>query len=539
MAGKGRWIYPGGEWIAMNQIIKNIVPAAGAWLSLWLLLAAQPSVASGQSLVRYKFKPEQAVSYDVKITAILGDVREVREGTLTLAATEATDQQMTLKATGSLNVRRQSRDGNPVIVMPNFRFGPPVGDFISIRQSPFSIDKTGRVTDIEVQTALPYMLGDFEQLVLDELPAKASEKSWKREREVVVSKQARTSPFPRTMRPRGFGPPGRFGPPGFNDEENENEKRSATEMVTWEVQGNEDGQLQIQKNYSLKTDDKVGGKPRRSMTGEGEQTFNPARGLWKSGLMQYTVEINDDNVALSIPVSVSFRLLSEAESKNREKLAIEARKKAEMAQAKAAEEARPKPLSVEERKQLLAELKSADDQALQKSGDRLARVPQPDKPDAELAAALADATARTTGFPRSSLAKALAVWATPAQEKELVRLVTTNDFLVRPAAISGLARMKSPKAAKILANLMNDLASRTEAAKGLKAMGADVAEPELIPLLKSPDLFTRGEVARILQEIGTPKSLPALKELLGSSQPFAEQAAKSAISAIELREAAK
>ena len=99
--------------------------------------------------------------------------------------------------------------------------------------------------------------------------------------------------------------------------------------------------------------------------------------------------------------------------------------------------------------------------------------------------------------------------------------------------------MKSAKAAKILANLMNDLASRGEAAKGLKAMGADVAEPEVISLLKSPDLFTRGEAAKILQEIGTTKALPALKELLGSGQPFADQAAKAAISAIELREAAK
>jgi len=523
----------------MIHVKKVVARVSVAWLSAWLLLAGQVAPAVGQAQLRYKFKPEQTVSYDVKITAILGDVREVREGTLTLAATEATDQQMTLKASGSLNVRRQSRDGNPVIVMPNFRFGPPVGDFISIRTSPFSIDKTGKLTDIEVQTALPYMLGDFEQLVLDELPAKASEKSWKREREVVVSKQARSSPFPRTLRPRPFGPPGGFGPPGFNDDPNENEKRSATERVTWEIQGSEDGQVQIQKNYALKTDDKVAGKPRRSMTGEGELTFDPARGLWKSGLMQYTVEINDDNVAVSIPVNVSFRILTEAESKNREKLALEAKKKAEMAQAKAAEEARPKPVTVEERKQLLADLKSTNDQALQKTGERLARVPEPEKPDAELAAALAEATARTTGFPRSSLAKALAVWATPAQEKELIRLVTTNDFLVRPAAISGLARMKSPKAAKILANLMNDLASRGEAAKGLKAMGPDVAEPELIPLLKSTDLFTRAEAAKILQEIGTAKALPALKELLGSGQPFAEQAAKSAISAIELREAAK
>ena len=423
--------------------------------------------------------------------------------------------------------------------MPNFRFGPPVSDFITIRTSPFSIDKSGKLTDIEVQTALPYMLGDFEQLVLDELPAKSADKSWKREREVVVSKQARSSPFPRTMRPRGFGPPGRFGPPGLHDDQEENEKRSATEVITWEIQSNEDGQLRIQKNYELKTDDKVAGKPRRSMTGEGELTFDPARGFWKSGLMQYTVEINDDNVAVSIPVSVSFRILTEAEAKNREKLAVEAKKKAEMLQAKAAEEARPKPLTVEERKQLLADLKSANDQTLQKTGDRLARVPEPEKPDAELAAAIAGATARATGFPRSLLAKALAVWATPGEEKELIRLLSTNDFLVRPAAISGLAKMKSAKAAKILANLMNDLASRGEAAKGLKAMGADVAEPEVISLLKSPDLFTRGEAAKILQEIGTTKALPALKELLGSGQPFADQAAKAAISAIELREAAK
>lgn len=512
------------SWIPAICLIANFLPNA--------------PLARAQTPLRYKFKPDRTITYDVKITAILGDIREVREGTLALTATEATDQQTTLKATGSLNLRRQSRDGNPVVVMPDFRFGPPVGDFIQIRTSPFSIDKTGKVTDIEVQTALPWMLGDFEQLTLDELPAKSSEKTWKREREVVVTRQARSSPFPRMVRPRGFGRPG-FGPPGFDNQENDNEKRSATELVRWEVVSNEDGGIQIQKIYELKTDDKVAGKPRRGMTGEGEMTFDPANGYWKSGLIQYQLEINDDNVALKIPVTVNFRLLTDAEAKNRAKVAEEARKKAEMAVAKAAEEAKPKPLTPEERKQLLADLKSTNQQTAQKAGERLTKVPEPEKPDAEIAAALADASQRLTGFPRSAVAKALAIWATPAQEKELIRLLSTNDFLVRPAAIQGLGKMKTAKAAKVLASLMTDLGSRNEAAKGLKAMGSELAEPEVIPLLKNNDLFTRGEAAKILQEIGTAKSLPALKELLGSNQPFAEHAAKAAIQAIELREAAK
>lgn len=495
-------------------------------------------LARAQTPLRYKFKPDQTITYDVKITAIMGEIREVREGTLLLTATEATDQQTTLKASGSLNLRRQSRDGNPVIVMPDFRFGPPVGDFIQIRTSPFSIDKTGKVTDIEVQTALPWMLGDFEQLTLDELPQKSTEKTWKREREVVVTRQARSSPFPRMVRPRGFGRPG-FGPPGFDNQENDSEKRSATEIVRWEVISNEDGGIQIQKTYELKTDDKVAGKPRRAMIGDGEMTFDPVNGYWKSGLIQYQLEINDDNVALKIPVTVTFRLLTDAEAKNRAKVAEESKKKAEMAAAKAAEDAKPKPVTPEERKQLLTELKSTNPQTAQKAGERLAKVPDPEKPDAEIAAALADASQRLTGFPRSAVAKALAVWATPAEEKELVRLLSTSDFLVRPAAIQGLAKMKSVRAAKVLANLMTDLASRGEAAKGLKAMGSELAEPELIPLLKNSDLFTRAEAAKILQEVGTVKSLPALKEILGSNQPFAEHAAKAAIQAIELREAAK
>lgn len=519
-------------------LYKSLRKALYSCVFLWACHFLASSMMAQESM-RYRFEPSRKYTYDVKITAIIGDVREIREGTTSLSAEDATDQQITLKATGNLNVRRQSRDGSPVITMPNFRFGPPVGDFVNIRTSPFSIDKWGKLLDIEVQTSLPFMLGDFEQLLLDELPKSGKDTRWNKEREVSVVKQTRSSPFPRMGRPRGFGPPAGFGPPGFADEDESREQRSATERTSWEVVSREDGGIQVHKTYQLKTDDKVGGKPRRRMEGEGDQTFDPVLGVWKSALMQYEVEINDDNVAVVIPVSVSFRLLTEPEAAKREKAAIELKEKNEMAAAKAAEANRPKPLAKEERSQLLIDLKSGDDQTMQKAGDRLAKVPAPENPDKEIASALAAATGKLNGFPRAAVAKALAVWATADQEKDFIRLLSTNDFMVRPSAIQGLAKCPTTSSAKVLASQLKELSSRGEASKALKSMQASIVEPQVIPLLKDKDVFARGEAVKILQEIGTKKSLPSLKQLETSGLPFADRAAREAINAIELRESTK
>jgi HEAT repeat protein len=207
--------------------------------------------------------------------------------------------------------------------------------------------------------------------------------------------------------------------------------------------------------------------------------------------------------------------------------------------AKAAEAARPKPLSPDDRKKLLSELKSSDDRTLQQAGDKLSKALPTDVPDHEIASALAAAAGRTTGFPRASVARALAVWATPKQEKELIKLLSTGDFMVREPAIQGLARCPSIAVAKVLVEELKELRSRAAASKALRSMPAEFVEPELIPLLKNKDVFARGEAAKILQEIGTRRSIASLEELENSGLPFADRAARDAIRAIELREASK
>lgn len=524
------------------QLMKPKRSVSISFLLLPVLLAFT-KFSSGQETMRYGFKQDKTVSYDVKITAVIGDVREIREGTSTLTAQEITDQQIRMQATGNLNVRRQGRDGSPVFVMPDFRMGPPVNDFLQIRPSSFSIDPYGRLIEIEVQTALPFMLGDYEQLLLDELPRSRMDTKWSQQREVSIIRQTRNSPFPKMMRPSGFGPPGfgprGFGPPGFGNDDLPRDQRSASERISWEIVSRENGGIQVHKTYQLKTDDKVAGKPRRSMEGEGDQTFDPAMGLWRSGLMQYEIFINDENASVQIPVTVSFRLLSESEAAKREKDALESKAKAEMALEKAKEANRPKPVSDEERRQLLLDLATGDPRIMQKAGERLSKVPTPVKADAEISEALARASVVLDGFPRSAVAKALAVWATPEQEKILIQLLSTNDFMVKPSAIQGLAKCPSATTAKVLALQMKDISSRTEAAKSLRQLGAPFAEEPLLELLNDRDLFTRNEVTRILQEIGTSKALKPLQELEKSGLPFAEKTAGDAIRAIQLRETAK
>src|SRR5207244_7211240 len=86
----------------------------------------------------------------------------------------------------------------------------------------------------------------------------------------------------------------------------------------------------------------------------------------------------------------------------------------------------------------------------------------------------------------------------------------TGDSPVRSAAYKALTRLRDPRAVPVFAKGLVDLASRHDAGEALIAIGP-AAESEVVPYASHQDVFVRMEANRILEKIGTAKSLPTLE----------------------------
>ncbi len=509
---------------ASSAVADALQPAKGDAAGADALAMAAARRPAGPPLLRYRFRPGQKYVYEVKIVADLGDMKETREGLSTYEVKSATDQQITLVHSGSLSARRTRRDGQPVIMLPSIRNPFFWTGNVTAKPGDLTLNRRGEVIDSGHETSLPYMLGDFQTLAIEPLPAEA-QSTWEMKRDVVVfqKRQSRFPPIPR-------GPFGRFDP--FGQEETPQVNRSAHETVTFTIAGESGKVVRIKREYDLRTDDRAGGKPRREMTGEGERSFDLRAGVVTSELMKYEVGINEENLSLTIPVTVTCRLLDPEEAAQRVRAAEEAKAAAAAAAAKANE---PRPLGPGEKQRLLAELKSLNGFTVRRTADRLAKAPVEGDPR-EVAKALEPLLSERDQQIRAAAAKALVVWGTQESVPALIEAADDRSIWVRGPAMEALGRWPTPEAARAVAKQLPVLQGRDKAAAALRAMGA-IAEPAVIPLLEDRDGFVRGEACKILQDIGTEKSIPPLEEFAARGQFWDRDNADKAIRAIRSRAA--
>jgi len=517
--------FPGLSTLTMPGIRFKDSPMSRALRLLALLnvflaatAAAQAPLPPGETpKLRYGFKPDRTYIYEIKIVATIGDIKETREGLSSYTVKSATAQQIVLRHSGSLSTRRARRDGQPVVTLPSL-YNPLVwSDRVTARPGELTVGVRGNVMDSEIETALPYMLGDFAALVFDEFPAEPKA-AWQNQSDALISQRSR-SRFP----PIPHGP--------FRTEDSPGANRSAHECTTYTMIEYAPEAVRIRKTYRLWTDDKADDRPRRELTGEGEQSFDLKEGVPKSQLMEYELQLNEENLSLKVPLVVSYRLLDHEEAQQRFQAAEQARLTAQAAVAKANE---PKPLAPNERELLLAELKDKDGFKVRRAADRLAQVPAAEKNPDEVAKALAALLSDRDRWIRLAAAKALVVWATPEAAPALIAALDDKDVWVRIAAMEALGRLKTKEGAQAVARQLPILQGRPEAVKALKAMGA-IAEPAVLPYLKDRDDWVRQEACKILEEIGTDKSLPALTEFESSGNFLDRKAAEKALKAVRER----
>jgi hypothetical protein len=475
-------------------------------------LAMSQSFAAAPKL-RYELEPGQKYLYELKIVATFPEAVETREGLSTYTVKSAANQQFTVAHSGHLSTGRKATSGQPLFGRPDFLRHFPWVDNPFVRAGEFTISAQGKVIRTEVGTALPYMLGDLEFLAFEELPAEAKSK-WEQKREVTITQRNR-SRFPHSP----FAPAASSGV-----------NHSAQEQVTFTVARSEGHTVRLKKEYALRSDEKVEGNPRFELTGEGELVFDLQRGLFQSQSMNYTYRLNETNLTFKVPLTVECRLLDATEAAQRLKAQEEARAAAQAAAAKANE---PKALAAGEREKLLRELKAKDEWTVRGAADRLAKAPADAQPE-EVATALTALLSERSSWIRAAAAKALVNWGTTKAAPALCKATADEDLWVRKAAMEALGRLKTPEGAQAVAARLVPMQDRGDAAKALKTMGPP-AEPAVLPYLKDRDGWVRLEACKVLGEIGSPKSLPALEEFGGNGRGFDKPESEKAIQAIKAR----
>ena len=159
---------------------------------------------------------------------------------------------------------------------------------------------------------------------------------------------------------------------------------------------------------------------------------------------------------------------------------------------------------------------------------------KPDEPNSEVADKLVASLGKASIGEAMSIGSALESWVTPEQLSELTKLLESKDSFTRHKVQQIIAKIDTLDAAKVLAKGLADRRDRFQAATALKSMGK-IAEPAVIPFLSNKDTDVCLEACRILQEIGTKKSMSGLMKAAKSKNLLLSTTAKMALDQVRGR----
>ncbi len=164
----------------------------------------------------------------------------------------------------------------------------------------------------------------------------------------------------------------------------------------------------------------------------------------------------------------------------------------------------------------LAELSCPDANRRREAAERLKNA-EPRELKEEIAKGLLGLMADNNAATRRSAMEAWAVWRTTATATQAVKILLTltrdPDAVVRGSAFRALGDVKDPATVEPMIRLLGDADSRNEATQCLTAMGS-VAEKGVLQCLSDPSAEVRTQAWRILEQIATKQSVPALVQLL-------------------------
>ncbi|MHC5542940.1 HEAT repeat domain-containing protein, partial [Singulisphaera rosea] len=179
---------------------------------------------------------------------------------------------------------------------------------------------------------------------------------------------------------------------------------------------------------------------------------------------------------------------------------------------------------------VLHDLSSASPQKRKAALGRLSRAPANDRRE-EVAKAIEPMLQNPEVFERIEAAKVLAVWGGPENIPVLVKALKDPEVFVRWAVLDALKLLKDPSSADAIADAMKGNHDRAKAGEALREIGTP-AEDAVLKCLNSGEMFLRMDACKILADIGTSKSIPALRKLAQRRNGLDGMAARDALNQI-------
>jgi S1-C subfamily serine protease len=419
---------------------------------------------------------------------------------------------------------RRSRGGFP---------GPPSFGSSSIDHGKLTVNALGEVLEFQGEEQLPAVLGPVGVFFMEQLDA-YSESQWHVETESTLQRIKRDdSPFggmPRFGgRMRGFGPPGMFG----GQQDQVVEEIPAIERVSYQVGQTLNNKISITKSYEY-TATRANNQPYMNIRGTGTLVFDTVQGMPFSLEYNSTVEQNNEDGNIKVPVRVSYTLRDQAEVQReieqaQQKMAADKKQRED-------EQNNPNPKLVDD---LIAEIRKAEGgNGASQPLSRLSQIAIVEDKRDEVLKIARNHMKNSNGFVKKGATEAFCRWATAEHSEELKKVLADSDGLMHDAkkvAVKTLAKNAKPEDYPTLIMSMTDHVVRGDLKEALISIGAPIEEPVMKSFPQITDASARNDLLEVLKKVGTEKCVDFLEKLATSNDFSVKNNAQQALDAVRAR----
>ena len=349
--------------------------------------------------MRYAPKVDSKIAYKVEIVAELPERIHTHKGNILYEVTSV-GELIKLKYSGDLASTSERKDKDESRLGPGHFFhhlgmGPSVSSNMNMRNR-ISLTSQGKMNSIDGNSQLPYLLGNLSLFVFEPLPEK-EQKSWTSKNDVAIVERYRSGwwgfPFPRSSYL-------------FSDR-----RTAACESADFELENKKGDFSTFRKKYKLHAAED---KESLTVTGNGKWVFNHRLNLPEAFDCKYKLTFKDGNITLDLPVVVKYNRLSGEEYDKYEKEKKEKREKSKAEHEKRLA-LRKAPLTGDERRRILKELKSSNQHTLFKLLIELKQMEPRD--DKDIAKAIKPLLKHSSDMVRDLAAEALGKFAPELGQK--------------------------------------------------------------------------------------------------------------------------
>lgn len=475
-------------------------------------------------LLRYAFAPGQTNVYSVQVEVQGETGRETAAGNLIVSSSSTTTNLI------KLSVRGQFRPKNPSMGYMGPGRAVSLASYLSFNAgegTELVIDDCGSIIRQAGDIALPVPLGQLMLSLVEKFPTEATG-GWEREQQAFVLDepmlQGPAMTFPNAS--------GNYPGMGYYPNRPVQGVLAVRQKIKVRVTESTPETVTLQKTLSLDSQMLTGLEPRVSAAGEGQTVLDRATGWPRRVELQCKTLAVTDNLSRRVVVSLRWQLLE-----GNERLAL-------LAPSPAPAPTQETKLTTEEQAKLMDQLKSDNNESRQAAvrelgGSRLGT------PTPELLSLMVSLTKDRDDSIRHLALTLLANHGTKQHVPLLIKALNDPDAGMRKTIARGLGRLKDPQAAEALANLLasgqNDDPHYYRPPRGSETANALIqigpaAETIVLAVLKEKSIETRIQVCGVLKQIGTKKSLSALKELTLYPNKELSEAAADACRTIQSKE---